>query len=185
MRQTILAIEAAALLLATVAMADAASLYDYRLEDIDGKPVMLEQFRGKVLMVVNTASRCGYTYQFDGLETLFKQYEDRGLVILGFPSNDFLGQEPGTNQEIKQFCTLSFGVTFPMFAKIKVTGKDMHPLYRYLTEKSTDPRFAGAVSWNFNKFLIGRDGSVAARFRTQDEPQSAAVRAAVEAALGS
>jgi glutathione peroxidase len=163
----------------------AASLYDYPLEDIDGNPMSLDQFRGKVLLVVNTASRCGYTYQFDGLEALFKQYQDRGFVILGFPSNDFLGQEPGTNQEIKQFCTLSFGVSFPMFAKIKVTGKDMHPLYRYLTEKSTDPRFSGPISWNFNKFLIGRDGAIVARFRTQDEPQSASVRAAVEAALGS
>lgn len=185
MRLTFLAIAGAALLVFAAALAGAASFYDYRLDDIDGKPVSLEQFRGKVILVVNTASRCGYTYQFDGLEALYKQYADRGFVILGFPSNDFLGQEPGTNQEIKQFCTLSFGVSFPMFAKIKVTGRDMHPLYRYLTDKSTDPRFAGPISWNFNKFLVGRDGSIVARFRTQDEPQGAAVRTGVEAALGS
>ncbi len=185
MRLTFLAIAGAALLVFAAASAGAASFYDYRLDDIDGKPVSLEQFRGKVILVVNTASRCGYTYQFDGLEALYKQYADRGFVILGFPSNDFLGQEPGTNQEIKQFCTLSFGVSFPMFAKIKVTGRDMHPLYRYLTDKSTDPRFAGPISWNFNKFLVGRDGSIVARFRTQDEPQGAAVRTGVEAALGS
>jgi glutathione peroxidase len=184
MRLTTLAAAAAALLVCA-ASGGAASFYDYRLEDIDGKPVALEDFKGKVLLVVNTASRCGFTYQFEGLEALFKKYQDRGLVILGFPSNDFFGQDPGTNTEIKQFCTLSYGVSFPMFAKIKVTGKDMHPLYRYLTEKSTDPRFAGVISWNFNKFLIGRDGSIVARFRTQDEPQSAVVRSAVEAALGS
>jgi glutathione peroxidase len=185
MRLTFLAIAAAALFLFAGASARAASLYDYSLEDIDGKPVSLDQFRGKVLLVVNTATRCGYAYQFDTLEALYKQYQERGLVILGFPSNDFLGQEPGTNQEIKQVCTLSYGVSFPMFAKIKVTGRDTHPLYRYLTEKTTDPHFAGPISWNFNKFLIGRDGSILARFRTQDEPQSATVRTALEAALGS
>jgi glutathione peroxidase len=185
MRLAFLAIAGAALLACAGAPARAASLYDYRLEDIDGKPVSLDTFRGRVLLVVNTATRCGYAYQFDTLEALYKHYQDRGLVILGFPSNDFLGQEPGTNQEIKQVCTLSYGVSFPMFAKIKVVGKDMHPLYRYLTDKGTDPRFAGPISWNFNKFLIGRDGSILARFRTQDEPQSAVIRTALEAALGS
>ncbi|HUJ74280.1 MAG TPA: glutathione peroxidase [bacterium] len=184
MKQTSLAVAAAALLALAVTPARATSFYDYNLQDIDGKPVSFDQFRGKVLLVVNTASRCGYTYQFDGLEALYKQYRDRGFLILGFPSNDFLGQEPGTNQQIKQFCTLSYGVSFPMFSKIKVTGQDMHPLYRYLTEKTTDPRFAGPISWNFNKFLIGRDGSIIARFRTQDEPQGPTVRAAIEAALG-
>jgi len=185
MRLASLAIAVSALVALAGVPARAASLYDYSLEDIDGKTVSLDQFRGKVLLIVNTASRCGYTYQFDGLEALYKQYEERGLVILGFPSNDFLGQEPGTNQEIKQFCTLSYGVSFPMFSKIKVTGTGMHPLYRYLTERQTDPRFAGAISWNFNKFLVGRDGTIVARFRTQDEPQGAAVRTALEAALGS
>ena len=185
MKLTALAAAAAMLLVTAAAPAGAASLYDYRLDDIDGKPVSLQQFRGNVLLVVNTASRCGFTYQFEGLEALFKKYKDRGFVILGFPSNDFLGQDPGTNKEIKDFCTLSYGVSFPMFSKIKVTGRDMHPLYRFLTEKETNPRFAGAISWNFNKFLIGRDGAMLARFRTQDEPQSAALRAAVEAALGS
>jgi glutathione peroxidase len=183
MKLTLLA--AAAVLLAVAVHAGAASLYDYRLDDIDGKAVALREFQGKVLLVVNTASRCGFTYQFEGLEALFKKYKDRGLLILGFPSNDFLGPEPGTNQEIKDFCTLSYGVSFPMFSKTRVTGKDMHPLYRFLTEKGTNPRFAGAISWNFNKFLVGRDGTILARFRSQDEPQSAELRAAVEAALGS
>jgi len=185
MKPKILAFAAALLLTAAGAWAEANSVYGYTLSDIDGATVSFDQFRGKVLLVVNTASRCGYTYQFDGLEALYKKYQDRGFLILGFPSNDFLGQEPGTNQEIKQFCTLAYGVSFPMFAKIKVTGRDMHPLYRYLTDKGTDPRFAGPISWNFNKFLIGRDGAILGRFRTQDEPQSAAVRAAVEQALGS
>lgn len=185
MKRTAFAVAAAVLLATAAAQAGAASLYDYRLDDIDGKPVSLQQFRGSVLLVVNTASLCGYTYQLEGLEALFKEYKDRGLVILGFPSNDFFAQDPGTNKEIKDFCTLSYGVSFPMFSKIRVTGRDMHPLYRFLTEKRTNPRFGGAISWNFNKFLIGREGAILARFRTQDEPQSAALRAAVEAALGS
>jgi glutathione peroxidase len=183
MKLTPLAV-AAAVLLVAAAGAGAASLYDYRLDDIDGKAVTLREFQGKVLLLVNTASRCGFTYQFEGLEALYKKYRDKGFVILGFPSNDFFGQDPGTNKEIKDFCTLSYGVSFPMFSKIKVTGKDMHPLYRFLTEKATNPRFAGAISWNFNKFLVGRDGTIIGRFRTQDEPQSAALLAAVEAALG-
>jgi glutathione peroxidase len=185
MKLSALAATAAMLVVTAATQAGAASLYDYRLDDIDGKPVSLQQFRGNVLLIVNTASRCGFTYQFEGLETLYKKYKDAGFVILGFPSNDFFGQDPGTNKEIKDFCTLSYGVSFPMFSKIKVTGKDMHPLYRFLTEKGTNPRFSGAISWNFNKFLIGRDGAILARFRTQDEPQSAALRSAVEAALGS
>jgi glutathione peroxidase len=162
----------------------ASSIYDFSLQDIDGQPVALEQYRGKVLLVVNVASRCGFTYQYEGLEALYKEYRDRGLVVLGFPSNDFLGQEPGNNEQIKEFCTLKYGVSFPMFAKILVKGRDMHPLYRYLTDKATNPRFAGAISWNFNKFLIGRDGEVLARFGSKTEPGSAEVREAVGQALG-
>lgn len=170
-------------LLSLALQAGAASIYDYVMSDIDGKPVALSAFKGKVILVVNTASRCGYTYQYEGLEALYEKYRDSGLVVLGFPSNDFLGQEPGTNQEIKQFCTLSYNVSFPMFSKITVAGKGIHPLYRYLTEKGTNPRFAGPINWNFNKFLIGRSGSILARFSTQDEPQSPKVTAAVEEAL--
>jgi len=163
----------------------AVSIYDFQVEDIDGRLVSLEQYRGKVLLIVNVASRCGFTYQYEGLEALYRQYADRGLVLLGFPANDFLRQEPGSNQQIKEFCTLNYGVTFPMFAKIHVKGRDIHPLYRYLTEPGTDPRFAGRITWNFNKFLVGRDGALLARFQSKEEPQSEAVRKAVEEALGS
>ncbi len=145
----------------------------------------LAAFKGKVALVVNVASRCGFTPQYTSLEATYRKYKDRGLVVLGFPANNFRNQEPGTNAEIQDFCKRTYDVTFPMFSKIRVTGAGMHPLYRYLTDRKTDPRFAGPISWNFNKFLIGRDGSVVARFRTQDEPQGAAVRAALEAALGS
>jgi glutathione peroxidase len=180
---SLLALTAVAALGGTTA--EASSIYDFRVEDIDGRPVSLEQYRGKVLLIVNVASRCGYTYQYEGLEALYKEYSGRGLVVLGFPANDFLGQEPGSNEKIKEFCTLNYGVTFPMFAKIHVKGRGAHPLYRFLTDPLTNPRFAGRITWNFNKFLVGRDGTVLARFRTQEEPGSEAVRRAIEEALGS
>ena len=126
--------------------AEAASIYDFEVQDIDGRPVSLGQYRGKVLLIVNVASRCGYTHQYEGLEALFKEYGARGLVVLGFPSNDFLGQEPGSNEQIKEFCTLNYGVSFPMFAKIKVKGRQAHPLYGFLTDKRTNPRFAGGIN---------------------------------------
>ncbi len=185
MRLTIFAAALAAFTGLGGGLAAAASVFDFHPQDIDGTPVALEQYRGKVLLIVNVASRCGFTYQYEGLEALYRQYKDRGLVILGFPSNDFLGQEPGSNAEIKQFCTLKYDVTFPMFSKIRVKGDGMDPLYRYLTDSREDPKFSGPISWNFNKFLIGKDGSVIGRFRTQDEPQSLAIRQAIEAALGS
>jgi glutathione peroxidase len=163
----------------------AASIYDFTMNDIDGKPVSLEAYRGKVFLVVNVASKCGFTYQYEGLEALYRKYRDRGFVILGFPSNDFLGQEPGTAAEIKQFCSLTYGVSFPMFEKIKVRGRKTHPLYAYLTEKKTDPSYSGAVSWNFNKFLIDRSGRIVGRFESKEEPLSERLTAAVEAALGS
>ncbi len=165
------------------ARADASSLYGFTLDDIDGNPVSLSQFRGKALLIVNVASRCGFTYQYAGLEALYRRYRDRGFVILGFPANNFFGQEPGSDGEIKQFCSERYEVSFPMFSKISVRGRDIHPLYRWLTSRETDPRFAGAITWNFNKFLVARDGRVVARFRTRDEPGSEAVAQAVEAAL--
>ena len=165
--------------------AEASSIYDYQVVDIEGRSVNLEQYRGKVLLIVNVASRCGYTYQYEGLEALYREYAGRGLVVLGFPSNDFLGQEPGSNEQIKEFCSLKYGVSFPMFAKIRVKGRDAHPLYKFLTDKRTNPRFAGGITWNFNKFLLGRDGGVLARFQTKEEPASEPVRKAVEQALGS
>lgn len=159
-------------------------IYAFTLADIDGNPTSLSSFKGKVLLIVNVASRCGYTYQYEGLEALYARYKDRGLVILGIPSNDFLGQEPGSNADIKQFCTLTYGVSFPMFSKAVVKGAGIHPLYGYLTSKKANGAFGGAISWNFNKFLVGRDGATLARFDSKEEPGSAAVAAAVERALG-
>ena len=130
------------------------SIYDFTMDNIKGEPVELSQYKGKVVLIVNTASKCGFTYQYDGLEELYQTYQDSGLVILGFPANNFLKQEPGTNEEIAEFCRLNYGVTFPMFSKISVKGEDIHPLYQYLTSKETNPEFEGNISWNFNKFLI-------------------------------
>ena len=136
------------------------SIYDFKMKDIDGKEVSLKSYKGKVVIVVNVASKCGYTPQYEQLEATYKKYKDQGLVILGFPANNFHGQEPGTNEEIKQFCTAKYGVTFPMFAKISVKGDDMDSLYQYLTSKDEDPQFGGDITWNFNKFLIDKNGIV-------------------------
>lgn len=161
----------------------ASSIYDFTIPDIDGKKVNLSQYRGKVVLVVNVASRCGFTPQYAGLESLYMKYKDQGFVILGFPANNFMGQEPGTNEEIKNFCSAKYDVTFPMFSKISVKGSDMHPLYKFLTDKGTDPQFGGDIKWNFNKFLIGRDGKVIARFEPPIKPESDQVVQAIEAAL--
>lgn len=159
------------------------NVYDFTMQDIDGKATSLSSFKGKVLLIVNVASKCGFTGQYTGLENLYKTYAGQGLVVLGFPANNFLGQEPGTESEIKKFCTLNYGVTFPMFAKISVKGKDIHPLYAFLTAKETNPAFSGAISWNFNKFLIGRDGSIVGRFGSRTKPEDKELVAAVEQAL--
>jgi len=159
------------------------NIYDFTMRDIDGKDVSLSAFKGKVLLLVNVASKCGFTGQYEGLEKLYTTYTNRGFVLLGFPANDFLGQEPGTEAEIKSFCTLTYGVTFPMFAKLSVKGKGMHPLYEYLTAKETNPNFGGAISWNFNKFLIGRDGAIVGRFGSRTKPDDKELVAAVEKAL--
>ena len=161
------------------------NVYDFTMRDIDGKEVSLSTFKGKVLLIVNVASRCGFTGQYAGLEKLYNTCTNRGFVILGFPANNFLGQEPGTEAEIKNFCTLTYGVTFPMFAKISVKGKDIHPLYAFLTSKETDPKFSGAISWNFNKFLIGRNGAVVGRFGSRTTPDDKELVEAVEQALKS
>ncbi len=159
------------------------SIYDFTVRDIDGKDVRLDSYRGKVLLVVNTASNCGYTPQYEGLQALYDRNKDNGLVILGFPANNFLGQEPGTEAEIKEFCQSKYKVTFPMFAKISVKGQDQHLLYNFLTNKATNPEFAGDISWNFNKFLIDRNGRVVARFGSKDAPDSQSVVDAVNKAL--
>jgi glutathione peroxidase-family protein len=160
------------------------SIYDYQLKNIDGSATTLAGYKGQVMMIVNVASRCGFTGQYAGLQKLYETYKDRGLVLLGFPANDFLGQEPGTNAEIAQFCSLKYHVTFPMFEKIAVTGKDMHPLYQYLTNKATNPEFSGKITWNFNKFLVDREGRIVARFGSRTDPENKDVITAIEKALG-
>jgi glutathione peroxidase len=151
-------------------------LYDIPLRRIDGSEASLSDHAGEVLLIVNVASQCGLTPQYDGLEALYRRYRGRGLTVLGFPANDFAGQEPGSNEEIASFCRSTFGVDFPMFAKIAVTGADRHPLYAELA--GDEP-----ISWNFEKFLIARDGSVAARFSPKTVPEDPAVIAAVEREL--
>jgi glutathione peroxidase len=158
-------------------------IYDFKVADIDGNDVNLADYKGKVLLIVNVASKCGFTPQYKGLENIYRQYKDKGFEILAFPSNDFMGQEPGTNEQIKTFCQLNYQVSFPLFAKISVKGKDIHPLYKFLTEKSTNPKFAGGITWNFNKFLIDRNGNIVNRFGSRTEPQSPEVIKAIEDAL--
>ena len=159
------------------------TIYDCTLPDIAGRPVNLGAFQGRVLLLVNVASRCGFTPQYAGLQQLYTRYQSRGLVVLGFPANNFLGQEPGTDAEIKTFCTTKYNVTFPLLAKLSVKGADQHPLYRFLTSKETNPDFAGAITWNFNKFLVGRDGKILARFGSRTAPDDKELVAAVEKAL--
>ena len=158
-------------------------IYDFSLNQIDGTTTNLAGYKGKVLLIVNVASKCGFTGQYAGLQKLYDTYKTRGLVILGFPSNDFLFQEPGSNKEIAQFCSLKYHVTFPLFEKIKVTGSGSHPLYQYLTDKTTNPESSGKITWNFNKFLIGRDGRILARFGSRTVPEDKTVIAAIEKAL--
>jgi glutathione peroxidase len=157
------------------------SIGDFDALTIDGKTVKLSKFEGKVLLVVNTASACGFTPQFGGLEKLWERYKDQGLVVLGFPSNEFGGQDPGSNDDIASFCQLNYGVTFPMMAKIEVNGSQAHPLYRWLTKEA--PGFLGTqgIKWNFTKFLVGRDGQVIKRYAPQDAPEKLA--SDIEAAL--
>ena len=160
-------------------------IYQFTVKGIDGGEVSLSQYQGKVLLIVNVASRCGFTGQYEDLQKLYETYKDRGLVVLGFPANNFMGQEPGTNKEIQTFCRTKFGVTFPMFEKISVKGRDQHPLYAHLTGKETNPQFAGDISWNFNKFLVGRDGTILDRFGSRVSPSDQGLLQAVEKALGS
>ena len=165
------------------AIAAQQSVLDFTLKDIDGIDVPLRTYEGKVIMLVNTASKCGFTYQYEGLQKLYDTYKDQDFVILGFPANNFLGQEPGTDTEIQQFCSVNYGVTFPMFSKISVKGKDIAPLYAFLTSKETNPEFGGKISWNFNKFLVGKDGKILNRFGSRTKPQADKVVTAIEAAL--
>jgi len=162
---------------------EAMSIYDFTVNDINGKEVHLREFSGKVVMIVNVASKCGFTYQYEGLQKLYEKYKESGFVILGFPANNFLRQEPGTNDEIQQFCKLNYGVSFPMFEKISVAGRDIHPLYAYLTSKKQNPEFSGKITWNFNKFLVDKEGEVVGRFPSKTEPLDPEIVTAVENAL--
>jgi glutathione peroxidase len=158
----------------------ALSLYDFKVQTIDGEERSLADYRGKTVLVVNTASNCGFTPQYESLEALYQQYKTRGFEILAFPANNFMGQEPGTNAEIKTFCSTRFHTSFPLFAKISVKGKDQAPLYHWLTQ---DSGFPGAIAWNFTKFLVGPDGRVVARFGSSTTPQSEEVVAQLEKLL--
>lgn len=160
--------------------AKATSFYDFTMNDIDGKPVSLGQFKGKALLVVNTASFCGNTPQYTDLEAMYEQYRDKGFEILAFPANNFGQQEPGTNAEIKGFCLTKYSVSFPLFSKISVKGSDKHPLYQYLTEKSP---FPGEVEWNFQKYLVDRSGNIVARFPHRMKPSSPEIIKEVERVL--
>jgi glutathione peroxidase len=156
------------------------SVYEFTMRDIDGKDVKLETYKGKVAMIVNVASHCGYTGQYEGLESIYEKYKDQGFTILGFPANNFLGQEPGTEADIKSFCSTNFDVKFPLFAKISVTGKDQHPMYTLLTSQESNPEFGGDITWNFNKFLLDKNGKIVARFGTKQEPDSETVTSVIE-----
>lgn len=168
---------------ASALAAGAGSVYKFTMKSIDGQPVKLKSYKGKVVMLVNVASRCGFTPQYAGLEKLYEQYKDRGFVIVGVPANNFAQQEPGTNAEIKKFCSTKYNVTFPMMAKVSVKGDDKTPLYQYLTSTAEDPQFGGEIKWNFTKFLVGRDGKLVARFEPAVTPESPQVKEAIESAL--
>lgn len=171
----------ATLIMTTLPLLAAESLYDIPLKDIDGKAATLKPYAGKVLLVVNVASKCGFTPQYAGLEATYKKYADQGLVVCGFPCNQFGGQEPGTDAEIKQFCTGTYDVTFPMFDKLEVNGANRHPLYVALA--GADSPYPGNIHWNFSKFLIGRDGKIVGRFDSKVKPDSEELTKAIEAAL--
>jgi glutathione peroxidase len=151
-----------------------ASIYDFTVKDIHGKPVKLDRYRGKVMLIVNTASECGFTPQYKGLEAVYEKLHDKGLEVLGFPCNQFGGQEPGGEKEIAQFCELNFGVTFPMFAKVDVNGDGAAPLYKFLKAEKRGLLGSEAIKWNFTKFLVDRDGNVVKRYAPNDTPESIA-----------
>lgn len=160
------------------------SIYSIKLKDIDGNERALEEFKGKVLLIVNTASNCGFSGQLEGMQTVYDTYRDRGLEVLAFPSNDFLGQEPGTSQEIKSFCTGKYNSTFHIFEKAEVTGKNKQQLFKYLTEQGPED-LQGSVKWNFEKFLVGRDGQLAERYSSLTKPESDKITSKIEQLLES
>jgi glutathione peroxidase len=176
----------AAFLLGITTMAFSApvkQIYTFQLKTIDKEPTSLAKYKGKVLMLVNVASACGYTPQYAALESVYEKYKDQGLVIVGIPANNFANQESGTEAEIKTFCNRTYHVTFPMMSKVSVLGSDETPLYQYLTDKTKNPAVAGDIKWNFTKFLISRDGTPVVRFGPATKPDSPEVLAAIESAL--
>lgn len=193
MRNTLLAVVAVAFACsAVVAIAaeekakdakDVPAALNFTMDSLDGKPVELKKYQGKVLLMVNVASKCGNTKQYKPLQAAYEKYKDQGFMILGFPANDFKGQEPGSNEDIAAFCEKNYGVKFDLFSKIVVKGEGQHPLYKYLTAQQTSPQPAGDVTWNFEKFLIGKDGKVAARFAPKTQPDAPEVVKAIEAEL--
>src|SRR2546422_1642347 len=173
------------LLCGTVAMAGEKSIFDFTMNSIDGEATYLSKFQGKVVLLVNVASRCGFTPQYAALEKVYEKYKDRGFVIVGIPANNFGGQEPGSNQEIKTFCSSKYNVTFPMMAKVSVKGEDTTPLYQFLTDKAANPQTGGEIKWNFTKFLVGLDVRVITRFEPEVTPDAPQVTSAIEKALSS
>lgn len=171
-----------ALLTMTTSLIAGSGLYSFTLNSIDGKPAPLADYKGKVVLIVNVASKCGFTPQYSALESIYKKYKDEGFVILGFPANNFGAQEPGTNAEIKTFCTRKYNVSFPMYAKISVKGADQAPLYTYLTQQ-TGAGITGDIKWNFTKFLVDRNGTVIQRFEPEVTPDSKEVTEAIEKQL--
>jgi glutathione peroxidase len=156
---------------------------NFKMNSLDGQPVDLSKYHGKVILMVNVASKCGYTPQYKGLEALYEKYGNEGFVILGFPANNFLSQEPGTNEQIAEFCQSKYGVKFDMFSKVSVKGDDQCPLYQFLTSKDTNPKFGGPVKWNFEKFLINSKGEIVNRFRSPVKPDSPEMTRAIESEL--
>ncbi|MDZ5473158.1 glutathione peroxidase [Bacillus sp. 31A1R] len=150
------------------------SIYPFEAKKIDGETISLEQFEGKALLIVNTASKCGFTPQFKELQSLYEEYKDKGFEVLGFPCNQFMGQEPGNEEEIQSFCELNYGVSFPMFAKVEVNGQDAHPLFKYLTENAPGVLGMKAVKWNFTKFLVDKSGNVIDRYAPNTNPKDIA-----------
>ena len=178
----ILLISLITLAISLISMKNTDPIYDFPIKDIDGNETSLAEYKGKVLLIVNVASKCGYTPQYEGLQALYEEHEEDGLVIVGFPANNFNGQEPGTNEDIKEFCRLNYGVTFPMTSKVSVKGEDQAPLFEYLTSLENED-FEGEVKWNFEKFLIDREGNLIRRFRSATKPESEELTSAIKALL--
>lgn len=171
------------LLASFLMLAPSKTIYNYSATTIDGEEISMKSFEGKVLLIVNTASKCGYTPQYKSLESLYKKYHSQGFEIIGFPANNFMKQEPGSNEEIKSFCEKNYGVSFPMMSKISVKGKDIHPLYSFLTSKEQNGVIDGSVKWNFQKYLINQKGEVIAKFSPGDDPMGEDITKAIESLL--